>query len=63
VLSKKESERADKAARRLPAHMQDVAFTKRSAAAERKWRDGKLGKMGAAGPVRRIDPNEYKGSL
>ncbi len=51
---KRQRARAKVAAKRLPAHMQDIAFSKFSGKAERKRRE--KGTFGAAGPVRRIDP-------
>lgn len=47
--------RLNRAARDLPAHMQDVAFTKFSAKAEKRRR--LTGSFGAASPCKRIDPN------
>ncbi len=47
---------AKKAALRLPAHLQDVAFTKHTG----RFHKMKLGTFGAAGSVRHIDPSEYE---
>ena len=54
-MSKRQRQRARKAAKRLPAHMQDVAFSK---AVGKRWRrrNGGLGSFGPASEVRRIDP-------
>ncbi|WP_158966209.1 hypothetical protein [Chachezhania sediminis] len=49
-----ERKRAIMAARHLPQYLQDVAFSKFSAKAERKRKV--QGTFGAAGPARRIDP-------
>ncbi len=51
--------RAKRAARRLPVHMQDIAFTKFKG----RYHKMKLGKLGAASEVRHIDPAEYQGEL
>jgi hypothetical protein len=53
--AKTQKKRAKKAAKHLPAYMQDVAFTK----ARNRVRH-KLGKFGAASEVRHIDPAEYQ---
>lgn len=55
-MTKKAKGKAKRAAARLPAHMQDVAFSKRSKKAEAAHRTRKLGTFGAASEVRRIDP-------
>lgn len=49
---KKDLKRARKAAARLPAHMQDIAFS--------KWKKSPpdLGKFGPASEVRHVDPEE-----
>ena len=59
-MSKKRKAKAKRAARKLPAHMQDVAFTKRTGTAERQYRNRRLGKFGPASEVRKIDPSEYR---
>ena len=47
---------AKKAAQHLPAHLQDVAFTKHTGRVKMA-----LGTFGAASEVRHIDPAEYEG--
>lgn len=54
-----EVERAKKAARKLPTHMQNIAFSKFDHDEHRAREIRKLGTFGAASPVRRIDPSEY----
>lgn len=58
-MSKRRKAKAIKAARDLPANMQNVVFSKWSPKAERMHRNRKLGKFGAASEVRQIDPSEY----
>lgn len=48
---------AKKASQQLPAHLQGVAFTKRTG----RFHKMKLGTFGAASPVRQIDSTEYEG--
>ncbi len=50
---------AKKAAQHLPAHLQDVAFTKHTG----RFHKMKLGTFGAASPVRHVDPAEYEGGI
>lgn len=52
MASKRQRAKARNAARRLPTHLQDVAFTKAKRAPRR------LGKFGPASEVRRIDPKD-----
>lgn len=60
TMNKRQQDKAKKAARKLPKHMQDVAFSKRGARAEKQRKARLLGTFGAASEVRRIDPSEYK---
>ncbi len=46
---------AKKAAQHLPAHLQDVAFTKHTG----RFHKMKLGTFGPASPVRHIDPDSW----
>lgn len=52
-----ELKRAKSAAKRLPAHMQDIAFTKSTRLGQKKFNEGKMGKFGKASDVRSIDPS------
>lgn len=54
-LTKIAKKKAKKAAKHLPSHMQDAAFSYASNKAQPN-----LGTFGAASPVRHIDPKEYK---
>lgn len=55
--------RAKKAAKRLPAYMQDVAFSKWGRKPYFKGTRKGQGKFGPASEVRHIDPSEYQGDL
>lgn len=55
-MAKRAKSKVKRAAARLPAYMQDVAFSKRDAKADAAHRARKLGTFGAASAVRRIDP-------
>jgi hypothetical protein len=60
---RKRQERADHKmkvnAAKAPSWVRSVAAAKFDPAAERVYRDHKLGTFGAASPVKRIDPAEY----
>ena len=57
-----EKQRAQSAAKRTPAWMQNGAMSTWTHEEHRKRKARKLGTFGAASGVRRIDPSEYEAS-
>lgn len=58
-LTKKERRRMEKNAAKAPTWIRDIVTSKYDPNANRSYRNTKLGPMGAASPVRKIDPAEY----